>query len=129
MIQRIQTLWLALIFIIAIGMAYLFQKENILLIISALSAALSVVAILRYKDRSRQITLCYILIVLEVVAAVLLCLPESILAIGFGDLSNVWFLLGIWSGFFPVAEFLLTLLALRAIKKDEKLVRSMDRLR
>ncbi|GHT06724.1 hypothetical protein AGMMS49525_15290 [Bacteroidia bacterium] len=125
MIQRIQTFWLFLVFAIAIGLAHLFQKENILLIASALTAALAVVGIIRYKDRPRQITICYILIFLEAVTAVVMYLKlVPIVTEGESALISP-----VWLPIAPVFGLIFAVLAMTAIKKDEKLVRSMDRLR
>ncbi len=130
MIQRIQSIWLLLVFLIAIGLAYLSESNNYLLFANALTAALAVVAILRYNDRPRQIKLCYGIMALE---AVIIVLEHFDLVNQLAHVPQ----LDQWIRTFmqiviivpPVAGLVFAFLALRGIKKDENLVRSMDRLR
>ncbi|GHT39039.1 hypothetical protein AGMMS49965_04010 [Bacteroidia bacterium] len=125
MIQRIQSVWLLVVFLIAIGMAHLFQHDNIVLFINAVTAALAVVAMLRYKDRQRQIKFCYAIMLLEAAAAGVLFLTTA------NNLTDE-FVNGyrwILPALAPIVGLIFALLAMLAIKKDEKLVRSLDRLR
>jgi hypothetical protein len=132
MIQRIQTIWLFLVAVLGILM-YLPVTEKteltptfpyvlLLGIECGLIVALSIFSIFRYKKRRLQIQLGYWTLLLWVLVYVTIFL-------------NVW-----WYGIekivawklpalFPLIAIVFTLLAIQAIKKDEKLVRSLDRLR
>ncbi len=98
----------------------------IMLVIVCLAGALAFGAIFMFKNRSQQMTLSRLVIVLSVLIAVLsgilFWMDYKLLAAGtqivggFGLLS-------------PILTLIFAFLALRFINKDEKLVKSMDRLR
>ncbi|MDX2248213.1 MAG: DUF4293 domain-containing protein [Bacteroidia bacterium] len=83
--------------------------------------------IFRYDDRIKQIRLAYIgigLVMLEILSFVLLSNQKPTLILG-GTANSVAHF-----GFaFPVAAIVLIWLAINRIKKDEELVRSVDRIR
>ena len=144
MIQRIQTIYLFIAALLAGVVIYLlpmwindsgvivFLKDFIdskdwklfsLLIGFGLSALLSVITIFLYKNRKQQIILNRINIVvnfylLGVIVYHLLMLPGE---------SNIS-MKGIGL-FIPVVVIVFVVLATKAIQKDEKLVKSVDRLR
>jgi hypothetical protein len=141
MIQRIQSVWLALAAICGFAMAKVplftatlldLSKRSILASESLLSfaliigiAAMSVVAIFLFKNRPAQYKL-------AIVGAIL-----SALVIGL----QVYFIEGFkkdnpiqqgsyqWGGLLPIAMMFLLFMAAKAIRKDEKLIKSLDRLR
>ncbi len=148
MIQRIQTVWLALAAVCLGGLflspAQFFaigitdgesQKTELMIdhllvkIAFGIAAAIAVTAIFLFKNRNLQ------------VMAVKFGLFSLLMGFVFGGLgsysyfeearkldANAKFLFGPAIAL-PILAFIFLLLALRAIRKDEKLVKSMDRLR
>ncbi len=141
MIQRVQTIWLALAAICGFAMANtpLFTatladqtKRSILAAESLLAFALAVgiailstVAIFLYKNRKTQYKM-------AIIGALL-----SAVVIGL----QVWYIEDFkkentivqgtyqWGGLLPIAMMIFLFLASAGIRKDEKLIKSLDRLR
>jgi peptidoglycan/LPS O-acetylase OafA/YrhL len=89
-----------------------------------ITAALALVALFLYKKRKWQITLCYIIL------GLLLC-SYLIVFVDFwypNQGNSEVFALKV-PIVFPLFAIVLDILAILAIRKDEKLVRSLDRLR
>ena len=145
MIQRIQTVFLLLA---AIAYFLLFQFpfavsdianpgfladkvfdifDNIVLVVlTALGGLIALIAIFLYKNRPLQIRLSYLVIIV----GILLILVAGVLF--YNESANIMDKVGISDGlglFMPVLAFIFGFLAARFIRKDEKLVRSADRLR
>lgn len=129
--QRIQTLFLIIAAIA--GAAYFFvpiaevKGENLLgkndLITSAVAVAvvlLSLFAITQYKNRKLQIKTCLI----AMVCAFTLAGTASFTALQTGGTPRYEFAAGI-----PILAFLALFMAFKNIKKDDDLVKSMDRFR
>lgn len=137
MIQRIQTIWLFLIAVLSVLLIFMpvaekinfefvsaFPIDLLFAVENGLIAVLSIIAIFLYKNRPAQIKLCY---------TVLFVLIFSCLTIGY----DLWTSVGNTEAnivykipmSFPILSIVLDILAINAIKKDEKLVRSLDRLR
>jgi hypothetical protein len=122
MIQRIQTIWLFLCAIIASLLMFvsLLEQTNydlLLKVESGLIVVLSIVTIFLYRNRPLQIKLCYGILVLLILSYLAFFLPDA--KIVGGKLPVV----------FPFIAGIFDVLAICAIKKDEKLIRSLDRLR
>ncbi|MDL2243374.1 DUF4293 domain-containing protein [Bacteroidales bacterium OttesenSCG-928-J19] len=133
MIQRIQSVYLLLVAGLMICMIFIpvVKLEVGEEVISwtqrtmyGLTALVSLCTIFLYKNRKLQVNLGF---------GILLLLLLSYLTLFFdfwmphkGEASNMVFQVSIA---FPAFAAVLDILAIRAIKKDEKLVRSMDRLR
>lgn len=141
MIQRIQTLWL---FLAALLMAlifyfptYRFSGSSVLpltigndflaIVLAALSIILSIVTIVRFKDRKQQTSLTWLNILLCIGLQIWLFIrinnftsqPEHVNIPGY-----------YWIGtFIPLAVIILLFMAKSGIRKDEKLVKSLNRLR
>ncbi len=127
MLQRIQTLYLfgALI----VNFLFLFvpietSKETSVCLTSNISISvlaltlngLLLFTIFSFKNRKRQMLICYLLLF-----GFLLEISLTILLVTTGSLY--------WNLIFPLASFELTVLALSRVKRDDQLVRSADRLR
>jgi len=134
MIQRIQSVYLFLVFCllavlvffpIAVSPIYAGDLGFYSGYFGA-CAVFALVTIFIYKNRKRQISMCYGMITAQVLIYVF------------------FFIIFYWKYHFPLSEFyqhasftfvfpfiaiILLFLAIRAIRKDEKLVRSLDRLR
>ena len=139
MIQRQQTLWL-LLSSIAATCSFLFPfvsgkeilKSNLLadkvvdgasnlflLVLTGASLILSTVIIFLFKNRRQQIWLCLLGILLTLLIIFLYILQMNELVKPILALSSI----------FPVLILLGYYMALRNIRKDEKLVKSLDKLR
>ncbi len=136
MIQRRQTLWLIVATVCAF-LSYQFpfftgnKVDNpaervivdgasslFLLLITGASLVLSLVTIFLFKDRKLQIRLCYVGLALSVLVLLFYFLEIKKLT---GNLAlSSLFVLAI-----PISYFM----ALRGIRHDEKLVKSLDKLR
>ena len=156
MIQRVQSIYLALVFILVAIMSFLplvvfhsadvvfymniFRFEGVdslafvndmpniwpLPILASLLAILSVLSIFRYKNRKQQMTMNMVAMLMN-----------------FGLLGAIFYYSDVVSkmetvsapptydvaAFFPIVTVLLLILANRNIRKDEKLVRESERLR
>ncbi len=152
MIQRIQSVYLLLTLLINVlifffdfatftvsGNAYLFnvmgieEGANIKLyypyyLAASGAIALAIVAIISFSNRSKQLRWTYLNFLLHLATTVMLFINTSstaeMLNIDFGN--NVTYHVGFY---LPVASCAFLFLAMRSIKNDEKLVKSIDRLR
>ncbi|MDR1526611.1 MAG: DUF4293 domain-containing protein [Dysgonamonadaceae bacterium] len=123
MIQRIQTVCLFLIALLNAGWFFFpairneavgsFSYPWVLDAGTGLTVLWALVVIFLYKRRPLQIKGCWGIFLLQVALA-----GTVVIATG----RNL-------SVFFPLISLVLIVLAIRAIQKDEKLVRSLDRLR
>ncbi|UAM98760.1 DUF4293 domain-containing protein [Polaribacter litorisediminis] len=143
MIQRIQTIYLMLASIVSGGLIFifslwntikqkifvvdLFSRELITLKIIPLmfisSAILSLIAIFLFKNRKLQFVIGRIIILINLFLLVLLIYLSLTLS---GETSVSEKGIGM---FLPILAILFIVLANKAIKKDEDLVKSVDRLR
>ena len=128
MIQRIQSIWLllaavfaALTFVLpfSIGFVEVNAKTNIwLTILAAFTGAMAFIDIFLYSNRKQQLRFCIIGILLSIIF-IGLCFMEMSKDNGTLALSCLIY-------FAPLAFYIM---AVRGIRKDEKLIKSMDRLR
>ncbi len=150
MIQRIQSLYLALVIAGCICMfffpvanftdyqftllgAKLLTKEPMhlleinaipLVIINIIIAVLSLIIIFQYKNRPRQFRLSRILILTNVMLIVVIFFFTDLIEKKLVETSRYSV-----SAVIPLITLLLSFLASRGIRKDEELVKSSDRLR
>lgn len=138
MIQRIQSVYLFVVFII-MGIISLFTPlwtnglgDKIFVgntpstaILFGASAALSIIAMLGYKNRKRQFVMNRLNIILNFILVGLFVYRTLMIS---GETAEAISEKGIGM-FLPIVSILLLVLANRAIKKDEDLVKSVDRLR
>lgn len=107
-------------------MVYNIQDHGVLLALTILGGVISLGAIFLFNNRALQLRLSY----LTVVMAILLPLVAFLLiyndGTSFGEASNLQDGLGIYP---PILALICGILAGRYIGKDDKLVKSMDRLR
>jgi hypothetical protein len=103
------------------------QDNKGLLLFSVVAILSCVVAIFWFKNRKQQSWIARAASIFALAVAVNVCLDIYFISHDSGTgLNNITFQVGIA---FPVLVFVLIALAQRAIRKDEDLVRSMDRLR
>lgn len=136
MIQRIQTVFMAIAAIVSILLYVLFpvvvndagellfeKSEPLFFILIFLSIALAIIAILGYKNRKRQ----FVLNRLNIISNFILLgvfVYRSLNVSGEEIASEK----GIGM-FLPILSIVFLVLANRAIQRDERLVKSVDRLR
>jgi hypothetical protein len=137
MIQRIQTLYLVLSFIITgvlpfvfplwstvDGKEYLFMQNQLYVILFGLSTTLSLLSIISYKKRQHQFVIGRLNIILNLILLGLFVYHSLNLSGETPTVSEK----GIGM-FLPILAIVLLGFANKAIKKDEDLVKSVDRLR
>lgn len=145
MIQRIQSIFLLLAAAGALGVfalpfattsetvqqtvfadsVYNAQDHIGMIMLFALAGALALASIFLYKNRRLQMRLTIFAFIANLLAIVLGVIFFIQASPAIGD-RNVHDAAGMY---LPIATFIFTLLAYRFISKDEKLVKSMDRLR
>ena len=136
MIQRIQSVYLflsivttgALPFLFSLwtlenGDVYFFMSNMIYVVIFGLSTSSSILSILNFKKRKQQFVLNRLNIILNLILLGLFVYRTLNLS---GETTVSETGIGIY---LPILAILLLVLANRAIKKDEDLVKSVDRLR
>ena len=136
MLQRIQTLYLLLAAIIAGGLSFVFnlwttgdgeivfaKDQVVVLLMFMLSAVLSLVAIFQFKNRKSQFMIGRLNIILNFILLGFF-VYQSLNLSGETMVSEK----GIGM-FLPIVSIVFLVLANKAIKKDEDLVKSVDRLR
>jgi len=130
MIQRIQTVYLLFAFCLAAILVFIpfstlnsFTEEFFRGFNAAIAVA-AIVTIFFYKNRRMQLRLCYAMLagfVAIYLTYFIFNMQNFSLAELFGHVRYIFI--------FPFISIILVYLAIRGIKKDEKLVRSLDRLR
>jgi hypothetical protein len=141
MIQRIQSVWL---FLAALLMALLFYfptykfsgssalplsigEDFLAIIMVALSIILSLVTISKFKNRKHQISLTWlnILVCIGLQVWLVIGVKSKTSAVPYVNLQGYY-----WMGLFiPIVTIILLFMAKAGISKDQKLVKSLDRLR
>jgi hypothetical protein len=137
MIQRIQTIYLILAFVVTgilpflfplwtinNGKEYFFMQNQLYVILLGLSTSLTVLTIVTYKKRQNQFVMGRLNIILNLILLGLF-VYRSLNVSGETVLVSEK---GIGM-FLPIVAIVLLVLANKAIKKDEDLVKSVDRLR
>jgi hypothetical protein len=137
MIQRIQTIYLILAFVVTgilpflfplwtmnSGEDYFFMQNQVYVILLGLSTTLSVVSVVSYKKRQNQFVIGRLNIILNLILLGLF-VYRSLNVSGETVLVSEK---GIGM-FLPIVAIVLLVLANKAVKKDEDLVKSVDRLR
>jgi len=137
MIQRIQTIYLLLAFVVTgalpffiplwvmtDGSDYYFMQNQVYVVLLGLSTTLSLLTIISYKKRQNQFVIGRLNIILNLILLGLfvyrsLNLSGETLAVSEKGIGM----------FLPIVAIVLLVLANKAIKKDEDLVKSVDRLR
>ena len=141
MIQRVQTIWLLLAAIAGFLITQVplyegtlagqavkkyFATESLLLFAVAIIAALSsLIAVFLFKNRSAQIKL----VIFGILASVAFIALEISQAENFRKSGGILKLSYVWGALLPVAMIFFFILAAINIRKDSKLVKSLDRLR
>ena len=145
MIQRIQSLYLLAVFVLSVVLffvpLYAYESFNVntgthdfqyvsgvsnvvYMVMNSLTAILSIAIILLYKNRILQMRLCGLSILFSCIfVGSVFYFSDDASAI---VVAKVDYDIGMY---FPLVQMILTFLAMRAIRKDEALIRSAERLR
>ena len=113
MIQRIQTVWLLLAFV-ALVVCAVFEPMSYLKGMVGAMAVVALGVVFLFKNRPRQANLCAVLMGLGVVYYIALAVMQLALE---------------WYCALPMVAVFFLFLARKGIVKDEKLVKSLDRIR
>ena len=142
MIQRVQTLFLLLTTLISVSLLYLplfelpamaadalprefrITSNALLLILCAATGLFSFIVIFLFKNRRLQLKACRLILIIIFVMIGLLFYTSDTYSSGLDQ--KVVFKTGTY---LPLLQVVFIFLAHRAIKKDDELVRSADRLR
>ena len=137
MIQRIQTIYLILTFLVTgvllffvplwttnNGKAFYFMQDQVYTILLGLSTMLTIISIISYKKRQNQFVMGRLNIILNLILLGLFIYRLLNLSGETEEVSEK----GIGM-FLPIVSIVFISLANKAIKKDEDLVKSADRLR
>jgi len=125
MIQRIQTVYLFLVFCLMAVLVFIpFSSSWTVSLVAGIIAVVAVITVFLYKKRGLQIKMGYLLLLLLVLVYALYYIFDRHYVPIADLLQQIRF-----TFVFPFVAFVLVYLAIRGIKKDEKLVRSLDRLR
>ena len=139
MIQRIQTIWYLLAAVVT-GLVFTFDiyqatgnvvsnltigNDVVAIIIAAVAILLDLYTLILFKNRKRQITFNYLSIIatLSLFAYLYVSIDWRKEAVNIVD-GHYW--IGL---FLPLISFVFLVLGLLGVKKDEKLIKSLDRLR
>ncbi|GGF23131.1 DUF4293 domain-containing protein [Flavobacterium limi] len=137
MIQRIQTIYLLLTFLITGVLLFFiplwtinekpfhFWQDQFYTVLLGLSTMLTIISIISYKKRQNQFVMGRLNIILNLILLGLFVYRSLNLS---GETANAVSEKGIGM-FLPIVAIVLLVLANKAIKKDEDLVKSVDRLR
>ena len=107
------------------GAAVVVASQNyIVAIVAGLIALMSLVAILLFKDRIKQILVCKINILFYITLYIVLGITAYM---NYTDLQGVSFTTTTYA-VFPICALITNWLAITAIKKDEQLVRDSERM-
>jgi membrane protease YdiL (CAAX protease family) len=138
MLQRIQTVYLIIVFIAVAILPYIFplwkietiaykfneNKEILYVILFGLSTVITIISIISFKKRQQQFVLNRLNMILNLILLGLFVFRSLNLS---GEAPAVTEK-GIGM-FLPILSIVMLVLANKAIKKDEDLVKSVDRLR
>lgn len=140
MLQRIQTIWF-LVATIVMGLTFLFDiyqqtgianvanltlgNDVIGILLVVISMAMSLYTIFLFKNRKRQITFSWFSIIVALVTFAYLYLACEQYTEKNGIMNGHY-----WIGLFmPLLSVVFLFMGMLGIKKDEKLIKSLDRLR
>lgn len=137
MLQRIQTVYLILTFVITgvlmffiplwslNGKPFYFMQDQVYTVVLGLSTMLTIISIISFKKRQNQFVMNRLNIILNLILLGLFVYRSLNLS---GGTATATPEKGIGM-FLPIVAIVLLVLANKAIKKDEDLVKSVDRLR
>ena len=107
------------------GKTGVLQINPLMLTLVALIALLALIDIFLYKNLQRQMTVCFVDIIITIAMLVAIGVQAYMVTTKIEDVALVWQ----WWILLPVAAIIFMMLAHRAMAHDKKLLRDSDRLR
>ena len=121
--QRIQTLFLLIAAVLMAVFAFFPAFDLSMIVLIILISVLAVIDIFLYNNLQRQMTVCFVDIVIGLALLVSICIQAVRLMMD--DIPVYWN----WTWVLPILSIIFLMLAHRAMSKDKKKLRDADRLR
>ena len=141
MIQRKQTIWLFLVAVIAfiltnaplytgtmagqVSKSFITKESLLLFAVTAITGLLALIALFLFKNRKLQLRLATFGIILSLALVGLEVWQINSFRLENSTLTGFY----AWGALLPIAMFVFFIMAASGIRKDEKLIKSLDRLR
>lgn len=123
-IQRIQSLFLLIAALLMAAFAFFIPLiDTSMLVLVILIAVLAIIDIFLYKNLQRQMTVCFVDIIIGL--ATLVSIIIQIVRLAKENLAVNWN----WAWILPVLSIVFLMLAHKAMSRDKKKLRDADRLR
>ena len=123
-IQRIQSLFLLIAALLMASFAFFIPLiDTSMLVLVILISVLAVIDIFLYKNLQRQMTVCFVDIIIGL--ATLVAIIIQIVRLANENLAVKWN----WAWILPVLSIIFLMLAHKAMSRDKKKLRDADRLR
>lgn len=123
-IQRIQSLFLLIAALLMAAFAFFIPLiDTSMLVLVILIAVLAIIDIFLYKNLQRQMTVCFVDIIIGL--AMLVSIIIQIVRLAKDNLAVNWN----WAWVLPVLSIIFLMLAHKAMSRDKKKLRDADRLR
>ena len=122
-IQRIQSLYLLIAAVLMAAFAFLPAFDVSMMVLIVLISLLAIVDIFLYKNLQRQMTVCFVDIIIGL--AMLVAIVIQIVKLTKENLAVQWN----WTWLLPVFSIIFLMLAHKAMSRDKKMLRDSDRLR
>ena len=122
-IQRIQSLYLLIAAVLMAAFAFFPAFDVSMMVLIVLISLLAVVDIFLYKNLQRQMTVCFVDIIIGL--AMLVAIVIQIVKLTKENLAVQWN----WTWLLPVFSIIFLMLAHKAMSRDKKMLRDSDRLR
>ena len=122
-IQRIQSLYLLIAAVLMAAFAFFPAFDVSMMVLIVLISLLAVVDIFLYKNLQRQLTVCFVDIIIGL--AMLVAIVIQIVKLTKENLAVQWN----WTWLLPVFSIIFLMLAHKAMSRDKKMLRDSDRLR
>ena len=141
MIQRKQTIWLFLVAVISfiltnaplytgtmagqVSKSFITKESLLLFAVTAITGLLALIALFLFKNRKLQLRLATFGIILSLALVGLEVWQINSFRLENSTLTGFY----AWGALLPIAMFVFFIMAASGIRKDEKLIKSLDRLR
>lgn len=123
-IQRIQSLFLLIAALLMAAFAFFIPLiDTSMLVLVILIAVLAILDIFLYKNLQRQMTVCFVDIIIGL--AMLVSIIIQIVRLANENLAVNWN----WAWILPILSIIFLMLAHKAMSRDKKKLRDADRLR
>lgn len=122
-IQRIQSLFLLIAAVLMAAFAFFPAFDTSMMVLIVLISVLAIIDIFLYKNLQRQMTVCFVDIIIGL--AMLVAIIIQIVKLTKENLAVQWN----WTWLLPIFSIIFLMLAHKAMSRDKKMLRDSDRLR